>query len=80
MPLSPARLEPGDETVVVVVPASRIPLGAGVRDASVYAEVERMTGKELASYALAVSRAALAAIEGWNDSAVFDKDDHVVIA
>ncbi len=56
MPLAAARLEPGDDVVVVVVPASRIPLGAGVRDAAVYAEVERMIGKELASYALAASR------------------------
>ena len=56
MPTAASRLHEGEAVVVVAVPAARIPLGAGVRDASVYAEVERMLGKDLASYALAEAR------------------------
>lgn len=53
MPSAAARMEVGEEVVVVAVPRSKIPLGAGVRDASVYGEVEQMIGKDLVSYALA---------------------------
>jgi DUF917 family protein len=53
MPTAVTRLQPGEETVVVVVPRDRIALGAGVYDASVYPEVEDLIGKSLAPYALA---------------------------
>jgi DUF917 family protein len=52
MPTAAARLQSGVETVLVVVPRDRIPLGAGVYDASVYPEVEALIGKSLAPYAL----------------------------
>lgn len=52
MPTAAARMSVGDEIVVVAVPKANIPLGAGVWDATVYPEVERMTGKELLRYAL----------------------------
>jgi DUF917 family protein len=53
MPSAAARMEVGEDVAVVAVPASKIPLGAGVRDASVYTEVQEMIGKDLVSYALA---------------------------
>jgi len=53
MPTAAARMEEGDEIVVVTVPKDRIPLGAGVWDAVVYEDAERLTGREIASYALA---------------------------
>ncbi len=56
IPTAASRLEAGEEVVVVAVPGRKIPLGAGVRDASVYTEVERMIGKDLVSYALAGAR------------------------
>ncbi len=53
MPSAAAWMEVGEEVVVVAVPRHKIPLGAGVRDASVYGIVEEMIGKDLVSYALA---------------------------
>lgn len=52
MPRAAAHVAAGDDVIVAVVPRAGVALGAGVRDAAVYAEVERMTGTELASYAL----------------------------
>ena len=52
MPVAAARLEVGSRVMVLVVDKDRLPLGAGVRDPSVYPEVERMMGRELARYAL----------------------------
>lgn len=53
MPSAAAGMAVGDEVIVVVVPRDNIALGAGVRDRSVYAEVEELLGKDLVSYALA---------------------------
>jgi DUF917 family protein len=53
MPVPAARVETGSRVVVLVVERDYLPLGAGVRDPSVYPEVERMIGRELARYALA---------------------------
>lgn len=58
MPSAAARMAVGDEVVVVAVPASKIPLGAGVREASVYTEVQDMLGIDLVSYALAAGSRA----------------------
>lgn len=58
MPTAAARLEAGEEVVVVAVLGGKIPLGAGVRDASVYGEVEAMLGKDIVTYALAGARPA----------------------
>ncbi|HLN05806.1 MAG TPA: DUF917 family protein [Acidimicrobiales bacterium] len=52
LPVPAARVEPGSRVVVLVVDRDLLPLGAGVRDPSVYPEVERMLGRELARYAL----------------------------
>jgi DUF917 family protein len=52
-PASIANLADGDEVAVLHAPKSAIPLGAGVRDPSVYPEVEAMLGKPLAELALA---------------------------
>jgi DUF917 family protein len=52
-PVSIADVREGDEVAVLHVDKARVPLGAGVRDPSVYPEVEAMLGKPLASYALA---------------------------
>jgi hypothetical protein len=52
MPVPAARVERGSRVVVLVVEREHLPLGAGVRDPSVYPEVERMIGRELARYAL----------------------------
>jgi DUF917 family protein len=52
-PLSAAQTEIGQSVVLLTAPMSAIPLGAGMRDPSVYPEVEKMIGKSLASYALA---------------------------
>ena len=51
-PVSIADVRDGDEVVVLHVEKSRVPLGAGVRDPSVYPEVEAMLGKPLAEHAL----------------------------
>lgn len=51
--ISIANLREGDEVAVVHVPKANVPLGDGVREPSVYPEVEAMLGKPLAEYALA---------------------------
>ena len=51
--ISIADVRDGDEVVVLHVPKARVPLGDGVREPSVYPEVEAMLGKPLAQYALA---------------------------
>lgn len=52
-PVSIADIEDGDEVSVLAVDKARVPLGAGVKEPSVYPEVEEMLGKPLAEYALA---------------------------
>ena len=52
-PVSIADIRDGDEVAVLHVDKALIPLGAGVRDPSVYPEVEAMLGKPLAEHALA---------------------------
>jgi uncharacterized protein len=51
--ISIADIAPGDEVTVLHVPKANVPLGDGVREPSVYPEVEAMLGKPLAEYALA---------------------------
>jgi hypothetical protein len=51
--ISIADIAPGDEVAVLHVPKANVPLGDGVREPSVYPEVEAMLGKPLAEYALA---------------------------
>jgi DUF917 family protein len=51
--ISIANLRVGDEVAVLHVPKANVPLGDGVREPSVYPEVEAMLGKPLAEYALA---------------------------
>ena len=51
--ISIANLREGDEVWVLHVPKANVPLGDGVREPSVYPEVEAMLGKPLAQYALA---------------------------
>jgi hypothetical protein len=51
--ISIADVRPGDEVAVLHVPKANVPLGDGVREPSVYPEVETMLGKPLADYALA---------------------------
>jgi DUF917 family protein len=51
--ISIADLREGDEVCVLHVPKANVPLGDGVREPSVYPEVEAMLGKPLAEYALA---------------------------
>ncbi|MHB1569286.1 MAG: DUF917 domain-containing protein [Solirubrobacteraceae bacterium] len=51
--ISIADLRPGDEVAVLHVPKANVPLGDGVREPSVYPEVEAMLGKPLGEYALA---------------------------
>ena len=51
--ISIANLREGDEVAVLHVPKANVPLGDGVREPSVYPEVEAMIGKPLAQYALA---------------------------
>jgi uncharacterized protein len=50
--ISIANLREGDEVAVLHVPKANVPLGDGVREPSVYPEVEAMLGKPLAQYAL----------------------------
>jgi DUF917 family protein len=52
-PVSIADVRDGEEVAVLHVDKARVPLGAGVRDPSVYPEVEAMLGKPLAEHALA---------------------------
>ena len=51
--LSIANLREGDEVAILHVPKANVPLGDGVKEPSVYPEVEAMLGKPLAQYALA---------------------------
>ena len=51
MPTPAAHREPGERIVVLAVPRDRIPLGAGVREASVYRDPERLLGIELVAHA-----------------------------
>ena len=51
--ISIAQLREGDDVAVLHVPKANVPLGDGVREPSVYPEVEAMLGKPLADYALA---------------------------
>jgi uncharacterized protein len=51
--ISIANLREGDEVAVLSVPKTNVPLGDGVREPSVYPEVEAMLGKPLAEFALA---------------------------
>jgi DUF917 family protein len=51
--ISIADLAVGDEVAVLLAPKARIPLGDGVKEPSVYPEVEAMLGKPLAEHALA---------------------------
>lgn len=52
-PVSIADIRDGDEVAVLAVDKSRVPLGDGVKEPSVYPEVEEMLGKPLAEHALA---------------------------
>jgi uncharacterized protein len=52
-PVAIADIADGDEVAVLHAPKSQIPLGDGVRDPSVYPEVEAMLGKPCAEQALA---------------------------
>jgi uncharacterized protein len=51
--ISIANLREGDEVAVLHVPKANVPLGDGVKEPSVYPEVEAMLGKPLAPDALA---------------------------
>ena len=51
--ISIANIVPGDEVAVLLAPKAGIPLGDGVKEPSVYPEVEAMLGKPLADHALA---------------------------
>lgn len=51
--ISIADLVVGDEVAVLHVPKAHVPLGDGVKEPSVYPEVEAMLGKPLAEFALA---------------------------
>jgi hypothetical protein len=51
--VSIASIREGDEVAVLHVPKANVPLGDGVKEPSVYPEVEAMLGKPLAQYALA---------------------------
>jgi hypothetical protein len=51
--ISIADLREGDDVAVLHVPKANVPLGDGVREPSVYPEVEAMLGRPLAEYALA---------------------------
>jgi uncharacterized protein len=51
--ISIADIAPGDQVAVLHVPKANVPLGDGVKEPSVYPEVELMLGKPLAEYALA---------------------------
>lgn len=52
-PVSIADICEGQEVAILAVDKSRVPLGAGVKEPSVYPEVEEMLGKPLAELALA---------------------------
>jgi uncharacterized protein len=50
--LEVSELKPGTDVTVIVAEKDNLPLGAGVMEASVYGEIERALGAELATYAL----------------------------
>jgi uncharacterized protein len=50
MPTPAAHREPGERIVVLAVPRDKIPLGAGVREAAVYRDPERLLGIELVAH------------------------------
>ena len=52
-PVSIADVREGDEVAVLAVAKGHVPLGAGVKEPSVYPEVEEMLGKPLVDRALA---------------------------
>jgi uncharacterized protein len=52
-PVSIADIRDGDEVAVLAVDKTQVPLGAGVKEPSVYPEVEDLLGKPLAHHALA---------------------------
>lgn len=52
-PVSIADIRDGQEVAVLAVDKSGVPLGAGVKEPSVYPEVEELLGKPLADHALA---------------------------
>ena len=52
-PVSIADIRDGDEVAVLAVDKARVPLGDGVKEPSVYPEVEEMLGQPLAEQALA---------------------------
>ena len=52
-PVSIADIRDGDEVAVLAVDKTQVPLGAGVREPSVYPEVEDLLGKPLVHHALA---------------------------
>jgi DUF917 family protein len=47
MPKTSAELVRGDEVLIVVVPKERIPLGAGVKDPEILAQVGSVIGKSV---------------------------------
>jgi DUF917 family protein len=51
-PIAVSELKAGSVAVIVVAPRTSIPLGAGVFDPAVYAEVEQAMGEDIARYAL----------------------------
>lgn len=50
LPVTSAEIRTEQEVAVMVVPRGNLILGAGMRDRSLYADVERITGKELVKY------------------------------
>lgn len=50
-PVSSAGVQPGQQVAVVVVPSSKLILGAGMGDRDLYAEVERVVGRDIIKYA-----------------------------
>ncbi len=51
MPTPAAHREPGERIVVLAIPRDRIPLGAGVWEAAVYRDPERLLGIDLVAHA-----------------------------
>ncbi|MGE5579075.1 MAG: DUF917 family protein [Bacillota bacterium] len=50
LPVTSAEVRAEAEVAVVVVPRANLVLGAGMRDRDLYADVERLTGRELVRY------------------------------
>jgi len=53
LPVSAAQTAVGQGVALLVADKANLPLGGGMRDPTVYPEVEAMIGKDLATYALA---------------------------